>query len=146
MTSQHPMTEADVLHLSAATRLASAADTATHGEYRIRRDPGDPRPLLRFAGRITEDGALTARPFRYHVYGGWFCPWSHRIAITRLLAGLSDIVTMSYVDNVRDGGAGRSGSGTAPTRSTASRCCGTRTKRPRAASTATCPYRRCGTG
>ncbi|MEV4351316.1 hypothetical protein AB0J83_43220 [Actinoplanes sp. NPDC049596] len=31
------------------------------------------------------------------------CPWTHRLAITRELAGLHDIVTMSYVDDERDG-------------------------------------------
>jgi putative glutathione S-transferase len=86
--------------LSSTTRLASPVDTATFGEYRI---PDVPGPLLRFTGRITPEGRFTARPFRYHVYGGWFCPWSHRIAITRALAGLTDIVTMSYVDGARDG-------------------------------------------
>ena len=86
--------------LSSITRLASPVDTATFGEYRI---PDVPGPLLRFTGRITPEGRFTARPFRYHVYGGWFCPWSHRIAITRALAGLTDIVTMSYVDGARDG-------------------------------------------
>nr|BFE71778.1 hypothetical protein GCM10020092_050790 [Actinoplanes digitatis] len=37
------------------------------------------------------------------MYGGWFCPWSQRVAITRALAGLEDIVGMSYVDGARDG-------------------------------------------
>jgi glutathionyl-hydroquinone reductase len=92
-----------VLKMSSKTRLASPVDTETYGEYRIRRDPGDPRPLLRFTGRITDEGAFTARPSRYHLYGGWFCPWSHRVAIIRELAGLHDIVTMSYVDGERDG-------------------------------------------
>ena len=87
-----------MLHLSPATRLASPADTATHGEYR----PGPPSQV-RFAARITDDGDFTPRPFRYHVYGGGFCPFSHRVAIVRELAGLHDIVTMSYVDDVRDG-------------------------------------------
>ncbi|MFC7533312.1 glutathione S-transferase C-terminal domain-containing protein [Actinoplanes sp. GCM10030250] len=81
--------------LSARTRLASPVDIAIHGEYRR-------TPETRFTGRITEDGAFTARPFRYHVYGGWFCPWTHRVAITRELAGLHDVVTMSYVDDRRD--------------------------------------------
>jgi putative glutathione S-transferase len=89
-----------VLKMSPATRLATAVDTAAFGEYRI---PGTPGPLLRFTGRITADGEFTARPFRYHVYGGWFCPWSQRVAITRALAGLEDIVTMSFVDGARDG-------------------------------------------
>ncbi|UQU62092.1 glutathione S-transferase C-terminal domain-containing protein [Couchioplanes caeruleus] len=89
MTSQPP-----------AARLAGPADTATYGEYRI---PDTPGPLLRFTGRITDDGEFTARPQRYHVYGGWFCPWSHRVAITRTLAGLDDVVSMSFVDGERDG-------------------------------------------
>jgi glutathionyl-hydroquinone reductase len=92
-----------MLRMSSKTRLASPVDTAAYGEYRIVRDPEDPRPVLCFAGRITDDGAFTARPFRYHIYGGWFCPWSHRVAITRELAGLHDVVTMSYVDSERDG-------------------------------------------
>jgi putative glutathione S-transferase len=82
-------------HLSAKTHLASPVDVARHGEYRT-------RPEVSFFGRITEDGEFTARPFRYHIYGGWFCPWSHRVAITRELAGLRDVVTMSYVDGERD--------------------------------------------
>jgi putative glutathione S-transferase len=77
-------------------RLADSADISKYGEYR--RGPG-----AGFTGRITGDGAFTARPFRYHVYGGWFCPWSHQVAIIRELAGLHDIVTMSYVDGERDG-------------------------------------------
>jgi putative glutathione S-transferase len=83
-------------HLSAKTHLASPVDVARYGEYRT-------RPEVSFFGRITEDGGFTARPFRYHIYGGWFCPWSHRVAITRELAGLHDVVTMSYVDAERDG-------------------------------------------
>ena len=85
-------------HLSARTPLASPVDLDTYGPY----DPGRP-PRIRFAGRVTADGDFTARPFRYHVYGGLFCPYSHRTAIVRELAGLTDVVTMSYVDDVRDG-------------------------------------------
>jgi glutathionyl-hydroquinone reductase len=91
-----------MVRMSSMTRLAPPVDIETYGEYRIRQDPGDPRPLLRFTGRITTEGPFTARPSRYHVYGGWFCPWSHRVAITRELAGLHDLVTMSYVDGSRD--------------------------------------------
>ncbi|MBM2616576.1 glutathione S-transferase C-terminal domain-containing protein [Actinoplanes sp. LDG1-06] len=81
--------------LSARTHLAGPTDIATYGRYEI-------EPRVGFTGRITADGEFTARPFRYHIYGGWFCPWSQRVAITRELAGLHDIVTMSYVDNTRD--------------------------------------------
>jgi glutathionyl-hydroquinone reductase len=87
-----------VIKLSPATRLAGPVDTAVHGEHV---PPRDSRP--RFTARISDDGRYTARPFRYHVYGGWSCPWSQRVAITRALAGLEDIVTMSYVDDERDG-------------------------------------------
>ena len=82
--------------LSTRTHLAGPADVRTYGEY-VR------PPVVAFGGRITADGEFTARPFRYHVYGARFCPWSHRLAITRELAGLHDLVTMSYVDNERDG-------------------------------------------
>jgi len=85
------------LRLSPATRLADPADPARYGAHR----PGPP-PLVRFTGRITADGDFTARPFRYHVYGARSCPASHRVAITRALAGLHDLVTMSWVDGERD--------------------------------------------
>jgi putative glutathione S-transferase len=88
-----------MLKMSPKTRLAGPADVAAYGPYRI---VADGRPLLRFTGRITGEGDFTARPSRYHVYGGWFCPWSQRVAITRELAGLHDVVTMSYVDGARD--------------------------------------------
>ncbi|GAA2602131.1 hypothetical protein GCM10010399_36100 [Dactylosporangium fulvum] len=84
--------------LPRSSRLASPVDTAAHGEYRIVRSPDDPRPLYRFTDRVTE-----AVPGRYHVYAGWFCPWSQRTTIALELAGLRDVVSVSYVDNARDG-------------------------------------------
>ena len=86
--------------LPPATRLATPVDPGAYGEYRI---PDVPGPLLRFTDRITAGGEFAAEPLRYHVYGGWFCPWSQRVAITRALAGLDDVVGMSFVDGVRDG-------------------------------------------
>jgi putative glutathione S-transferase len=83
--------------MSGRTRLAGPVDRQAFGEYRT---PQDRRPIT---GRITDEGEFTVRPRRYHVYGGWFCPWSQRVAITRELAGLHDQVTMSYVDGERDG-------------------------------------------
>ena len=82
-------------------RFATPADTAAFGEYAV--DRADPRPLYRITGRIGEDTAFTPRPYRYHVYGGRTCPWSQRVAITRGLAGLTGTVSMSYVDDRRDG-------------------------------------------
>ncbi|BCB83810.1 hypothetical protein Psuf_011230 [Phytohabitans suffuscus] len=130
------------------TRLASAADPERYGEYRFARRPGDRRPLYRLTGRVTADGSsgFAAEPGRYHIYSGWFCPWAQRTLITRALAGLEDVVSVSYVDNKRDGRGGRSGRPTGRTRSTASPSCVRRTRRPSQASTATCRCRRCGTG
>jgi len=84
---------------------ASPVDTEAHGEYRIVRDPDDPRPLYRFDGRIRSDGSTPFAPEagRYHLYSGWFCPWAQRVVITRSLANLDDVISLSYVDGRRDG-------------------------------------------
>jgi len=91
--------------MTASPRYASPADPQTYGEYRYQRTPSDPRPLYRFAGRISTDGSteFPAEPGRYHLYAGWFCPWSQRSTIQRHLNGLDDVVSVSYVDNARDG-------------------------------------------
>ncbi len=85
-------------------RFASPVDVARYGEYRITRDPGDPRPLYRFEGRISNDGStpFAAEAGRYHLYAGWFCPWAQRVTIAHALAGLQDVISVSYVDNARD--------------------------------------------
>lgn len=91
-----------------AITFASEVDAAAWGEYRrpARIAPG-------FAGRVTPAEAV---PGRFHLYGGWACPASHRLAILRGLAGLEDVVTMSYVDTLRDarGWAFRPGTGPDP--------------------------------
>jgi glutathionyl-hydroquinone reductase len=81
---------------------ASDVDVEKYGEYRINRDD---RPLYRFANRITSDGSsgFPAEPGRYHVYAGWFCPWSQRVTIEIELNGLRDAISVSYVDGERDG-------------------------------------------
>ena len=91
--------------MTSAPRYASPIDTATHGEYSYVRAAGDERPLYRFSGRVTADGSsgFPAEPGRYHLYVGWFCPWSQRSTIQRLLNGLADVVSVSFVDNARDG-------------------------------------------
>ena len=90
--------------MSDQLRYASPADTEAFGPYRIRRQPGDTRPLYRFANRVTADGSsgFAAEPGRYHLYSGWFCPWAQRTIIQRALNGLEDVVSVSYVDNARD--------------------------------------------
>lgn len=85
--------------LPRSSRLASPVDTEAHGVYRIPQRPGDARPLYRFTGHVVDD----PQPGRYHIYAGWFCPWSQRVVIAHALAGLGDVVTVSYVDNARDG-------------------------------------------
>jgi putative glutathione S-transferase len=84
---------------------ASPVDRVTFGEYRVVHRPDDLRPLYRFEGRITSDGSTPfhAEPGRYHLYAGWFCPWAQRTVITRSLAGLDDVVSLSYVHPERDG-------------------------------------------
>ena len=86
-------------------RYATPVDTAVHGEYRIKWTPDDERPLYRLRGRISADGStgFAAEAGRYHLYSGWFCPWAQRVAIVRVLAGLEDVVSISYVDGARDG-------------------------------------------
>ncbi len=88
--------------MSNEENFASPVDTVRWGEYRINRPPHDSRPLYRFGDRIGSD-ALPARAGRYHVYAGWFCPWAQRVTIGIAQNGLADVVSVSYVDDVRDG-------------------------------------------
>jgi len=83
---------------------ASPVDTERYGEYRITQTADDPRPLYRFEGRISLDGStpFAAEAGRYHIWSGWFCPWAQRVTIVHELAGLRDIVSVSYVDGKRD--------------------------------------------
>lgn len=85
--------------------LASPVDTDAFGSYRITRAEGDTRPTYRFVHRIGVDDSeeFTARPGVFHIYAGWFCPWAQRTTITRELAALQEVVSVSYVDGARDG-------------------------------------------
>jgi glutathionyl-hydroquinone reductase len=92
-------------------RFASPADVRAYGDYRVPQVPGDHRPLYRFTGRliagrehlVDRPGHFVAAPGRYHLYSGWFCPWAHRSTLVIALAGLEDVVSVSYVDGQRDG-------------------------------------------
>ncbi|MFF5243382.1 glutathione S-transferase C-terminal domain-containing protein [Streptosporangium sp. NPDC000095] len=84
---------------SSTLNHASPVDLDTHGHYR----PGG-RPGLRypFTGRIGTT-AFPAEPGRYHLYVAAVCPYAQRAAIVRSLKGLQDVVSLSYVDDERDG-------------------------------------------
>ena len=73
------------------------------------------RPVYPFQGRISADGSSghPAQAGRYHLYISWACPWAHRTAIVRQLLGLTEVVSLSAVDPIRDGRgwAFREGSG-----------------------------------
>ena len=88
---------------------ASPVDYDSYGLYGPGRgfDKGKSfqRPVYRFQGRISADGSsgYPAVPGRYHLYISWGCPWAQRTAIVRKLKGLEDVVSLSYVDDERDG-------------------------------------------
>jgi glutathione S-transferase/putative glutathione S-transferase len=94
---------------SEAPRFASPVDYQAFGEYGpgrgFNKGQSFQRPRYRFQGRLTADGSsgYPAVPGRYHLYISWGCPWAQRTAIVRKLAGLEDVVSLSYVDDTRDG-------------------------------------------
>ena len=88
---------------------ASPVDYDKYGVYGAtalkKENGGWDRGLYPFQGRITADGSsgYPAEPGRYHLYVSHRCPWAHRSAIVRKLKGLEDVVSLSYVDDLRDG-------------------------------------------
>ncbi|MCA9493125.1 MAG: glutathione S-transferase C-terminal domain-containing protein [Myxococcales bacterium] len=51
------------------------------------------------------DGDLAVESGRYHLVLAHACPWCHRVAIARELKGLSDAISVSFVDPImREGG------------------------------------------
>jgi glutathione S-transferase/putative glutathione S-transferase len=90
-------------------RYASPADYDAYGLYGpgrgFSKGKAFQRPVYRFQGRITSGGSsgYPAVPGRYHLYISWGCPWAQRTAIVRQLKGLEQVVSLSYVDDVRDG-------------------------------------------
>jgi len=94
---------------TALPSYASPVDVGAYGQYGAGRgfDSGQAfqRSRYPFRGRITADGSsgYRAEPGRYHLYISWGCPWAQRTAIVRKLKGLADVVSLSYVDDERDG-------------------------------------------
>jgi putative glutathione S-transferase len=80
-------------------------------------DPGEPAYASEIdAFRFGEHGSYLHAPRyaqfgqpvpivagRYHLYAGWTSVASHHAAILRMLLGLQDAVSLSYVDSLRDG-------------------------------------------
>ncbi len=77
-------------------------------EFTIRaaeeRDGAFVRQQSRFRGWVTADGATGFAPEagRYHLYVSRACPWAHRTIIGRRLMGLEEVISISFVDPIRD--------------------------------------------
>eukprot|EP00746_Dinoflagellata_sp_MGD_P091418 gnl/MRDRNA2_/MRDRNA2_36233_c0_seq1.p1 gnl/MRDRNA2_/MRDRNA2_36233_c0~~gnl/MRDRNA2_/MRDRNA2_36233_c0_seq1.p1 ORF type:complete len:467 (-),score=55.35 gnl/MRDRNA2_/MRDRNA2_36233_c0_seq1:24-1424(-) len=56
------------------------------------------RPSYASKGWIGE-GPFPIESGRYHIYLGNPCPWCHRVALSRALNGLEDVVSMSYMED-----------------------------------------------
>jgi len=74
-------------------------------------DVTEPPTHPHFSGRLAEarsylvdrpPNLFVAEPGRFHLYAGWFSPWSHRSTLVIALAGLEDLVSVSYVDPAHD--------------------------------------------
>ena len=85
-------------------KYATPTDIEKYGEYKLIRKERDTRPLYRFQGRISNEPGAEFLPEsgRYHLYAGWFCPWSQRVTLEIALKGLESVISISYVDNSRD--------------------------------------------
>ncbi|GGT04175.1 glutathione S-transferase C-terminal domain-containing protein [Nonomuraea spiralis] len=87
---------------------ASPVDRVAYGRYgpgRLHLSAGWDRPIYPFQNRVTADGTsgYRAEPGRYHLYVAWTCPYAQRAVIVRKLKRLEDVVSLSYVDDERDG-------------------------------------------
>ena len=71
-------------------------ETSTGGEWA--------RQANHFTARVTADGAdgFPVQPGRYHLIVSLACPWAHRSVIVRGLLGLTDAISMTVVDPIRD--------------------------------------------
>ena len=76
--------------------------------YSLGREGGEDGSFRRqdstFRGWISDDGSteFPLQSGRYHLYVSRACPWAHRTLIARVLMGLEDAISVSYVDPFRD--------------------------------------------
>jgi putative glutathione S-transferase len=75
--------------------FASEIDAFAHGEHH----PEQARRAPSFTGRVQSLAGVG----RYHLYVSWASTRSHHVAILRSLVGLDEVVSLSYVDGLRDG-------------------------------------------
>lgn len=70
---------------------SSQASTDDDGRFR--------RSTTAFRDWIRADGSGEFAPDegRYHLYASYACPWAHRALITRAIAGLEDVISVSIV-------------------------------------------------
>jgi glutathionyl-hydroquinone reductase len=80
----------------APQQLASGAREHADGAF-VRQES-------RFRDWVTADGTsgFAPEPGRYHLYVARACPWAHRTIIGRLLMGLEQAISISFVDPIRD--------------------------------------------
>jgi putative glutathione S-transferase len=71
---------------------------------REQRDGAFARQASRFRKWVTTDGSsgFPAQAGRYHLYACRACPWAHRTIIGRALMGLDEVISISFVDPIRD--------------------------------------------
>ncbi len=81
------------------------ADAIMSGELRsgaFERQESRFRDWVGIDPRSGEEGRFAVETGRYHLYVSLACPWCHRAAILRELAGLADAVAISYIAPFRD--------------------------------------------
>src|ERR1700759_3718167 len=79
-----------------ARALSLGAEGADDGSFK-RQDSS-------FRHWVSDDpsGEFPVAAGRYHLYVARACPWAHRTMIGRMLMGLEDVISLSFVDPLRD--------------------------------------------
>lgn len=78
------------------------------GAFSLGREEADDGSFARqassFRAFVSDDGStpFDVEPDRYHLYVARACPWAHRTLIGRMLMGLENAISISYVDPLRD--------------------------------------------